>query len=106
MPEIVIDIARDFSKTPGARTRKEGPHSGQEFREAFLEKHFSSPEKPTLVIVLDGADGYATSFLEEAFGGLARIFGPAEVLARIRFVSNEDSILIDEIVGYINEANA
>lgn len=106
MLQVTINIANDFSKTPGARTKKEGPHSGQEFREKFLEKYFSDPSKPSLVIILDGADGYATSFLEEAFGGLARQFGRDEVLSRIQFISHEDSILIDEIKGYINEANS
>lgn len=104
MNSVILNIARDFSKTPGARTRSEGPHSGQEFREDFLEKYFNDTAIPKITIVLDGAEGYATSFLEEAFGGLARKFGKEAVLSRITFVSDEDSILLDEITSYINDS--
>ncbi len=36
----VIRIAKDFSETPGGRSRARGPHSGQKFREDMLEPLF------------------------------------------------------------------
>lgn len=35
-----IVICRDFSETPNARYRAEGPDSGEEFRESLLEPKY------------------------------------------------------------------
>lgn len=101
-----ISIAKDFSTTPGFRYKKEGPASGEEFREEKLEPWFKN-EKFTKVITinLDGTVGYATSFLEEAFGGLARKYGIDRVLSQLTFVSDDDPLLIDEIKDYIKHSN-
>ncbi|MGD1046399.1 MAG: STAS-like domain-containing protein [Bacteroidota bacterium] len=101
---LIINIAKDFSPTPGARFRTDGPYSGQEFRETFLEQLFSNPSKTEKIqIILDGSEGYATSFLEEAFGGLARKYGKDVCIKRFEFVSNEEAGLIDEIREYIED---
>lgn len=101
---VTVNIAKDFSATPGARYKGDGPYSGEEFREKLLEQHFSDPKlNYDVTVVLDGTEGYATSFLEEAFGGLARKFGKGGCLKRLKFVSNEESSLIDEIIGYIQD---
>ena len=103
---VTINIAKDFSDAPGGRYRKHGPLSGQEFREDYLEEYFEDKEnKEVITIILDGVEGYATSFLEEAFGGLAREYGSSRVLQRLRFVSEEDQFLVREIKKYIREAN-
>jgi hypothetical protein len=59
-----------------------------------------------LLIDLDDAEGYATSFLEEAFGGLARKYGAKAVLELLSFKSEDEPLLVDEIILYINDANA
>ena len=71
---IWLRIATDFSEIPGGRGRDEGDHSGEEFREEHLEPRFAEAlERGAILYVdLDGVEGYATSFLEEAFGGLTR----------------------------------
>ncbi|MBV5277473.1 MAG: STAS-like domain-containing protein [Campylobacteraceae bacterium] len=97
-----ISIADDFSEAPGARYYEDGPFSGQEFREKILNPAFENNDK--IKILLDGTEGYATSFLEESFGGLSRIFGKEDVLKKISFISLEDPTLIDEIIQYIEEA--
>ena len=81
--EVVINIAKDFSTTPGLRERKDSEHSGQEFREDFLEQYFAPGRKEVITIVLDGVIGYPASFLEEAFGGLARKFGAGSLPRKI-----------------------
>lgn len=102
-----IDIARQFSKAPGGRFRDDGKASGQEFRESFLEPLFADATgQDKIRVILDGSYGYPTSFLEEAFGGLARKFGAARVLARLDFISTEEPLLIDEIRSYIQTAEA
>lgn len=97
-----INIAQDFTDSPGARYYEDGDFSGQEFLEKLLKPAFEEHEK--IRIILDGTEGYATSFLEESFGGLARIFNAKDVLDKLEFISEEDASLIDEIIEYIEEA--
>lgn len=100
---IEIHIAHDFSKTPGGRNIDHGSYSGEEFRKNFLEEHFESNENYLIKIILDETYGYATSFLEEAFGGLSRKYGKDRVKKRLLFVSKEEPLLIDEISSYIDQ---
>lgn len=99
---------RDFSLTPGTRDRDEGTksNSGQEYREAILEPAFKDAIKDNygLEIDLDYTVGYGTSWLEEVFGGLTRLFGKEEVLNRLKFKSDEEPYLIEDIKEYIDEA--
>ena len=70
-----INIGEDFSKVPRGRYHSaDGQHTGGRFREHFLKEIFNNPEKYSrpVEIVLDSAEGYGSSFLEEAFGGLVR----------------------------------
>jgi len=105
--EIVqINIAKDFSTIPSSRYEKDGPFSGEEFRIKYLEPHFKDPKANYFIkIILDGVEGYATSFLEEAFGGLARIYGKQRCLERLEFISIEDRLLVEEIRQYIEECD-
>jgi hypothetical protein len=70
MPTSHLSIAKDFSAFPAGRERKDGPYSGERFREEILMPRLESSE--SLEIDLDGTMGYGSSFLEEAFGGLVR----------------------------------
>jgi hypothetical protein len=80
----VINIARDFSVTPGGRFLDEGPFTGERFRKTFLEPVVTAGQKAT--VVLDGVRGYPSSFLEEAFGGLIRAgFSGEQVLESFTF---------------------
>jgi hypothetical protein len=100
-----IIISETFSKTVGARFQKDGPSSGQEFRETLLEPKFEGLRKgKKLLIDFDGTYGYPPSFLEEAFGGLARILGKEAVLNKLEFKSDEEPSLIEEVIGYIKNA--
>jgi phosphomannomutase len=105
--EEYIKIATEFSATPGARYISDGKHSGQEFYETLLKDRYETAMKNgrKLTVDLDGTHGYATSFLDEAFGRLSKDFGAVNVFNNIFFVSNEEPYLIDEIKDYINEAN-
>jgi hypothetical protein len=61
-----------------------GPDSGEEFRTRLLKELKKVPGE--VQVLLDGAEGYGSSFLEEAFGGLIRLglLDPAEALTRIK----------------------
>ena len=101
-----LHIATEFSDVPGPRSRQEGDWSGEEFRDELLRPRFREAEKvgDKLVVDLDGGCGYATSFLEEAFGGLARVYSPERVLKVIEFKSTEEPYLIEDVREYIQEA--
>ena len=68
-----IDISRDFSRVPAGRHREDGDHSGEEFRDGFLVPALKEFE--SVRVVLDNTEGFGSSFLEEAFGGLVRYCG-------------------------------
>ena len=105
-PEMTLNIAREFSDVPGPRFRNEGDNSGQEFLEILLRPKFDEAEKAKkkILVDLDGGCGYPTSFLEEAFGGLARRYSHERVLKVLEFKSDEEPYLISDIRRYIQEA--
>lgn len=96
---ITIVIATDFTDAPGARYRKDGPKSGEEFLETLLRPRFVAAKESgsTLLIDLDGTWGYASSFLSGSFGALSREFGRETVRKYLRLKSDEDRVLLDKI---------
>lgn len=103
---MVILKVKDFSVTPGVRTPDEGPFSGEIYRTKIVEPRFteaiSNGEK--IKIILDGTLGYATSFLEEVFGGLVRTFGFELVKNNLEIVSDQRPFYLDDIDEYMNDA--
>ena len=67
-----IDVARNFTPYPVGRTRSDGRHSGEAFRDDYLVPALKAG---AVTVAMDGAKGYGSSFLEEAFGGLVRLRG-------------------------------
>jgi len=88
---IKIVIVDDFTDTPGARTYADGEFSGQEFYDKFLHPYFKDAisTKQKLFIDLDGTNGYASSFLNEAFSLLGNEFGADTVWASLELKSDE-----------------
>jgi len=108
MDKIIIKIADDYTKTPGVREEIEGDFPGEEFLKKILLPRFKQAiaEKKKLYVDLDDTAGYATSFLESAFGGLAREYKDHKiVLENIEFKSDDNPFLEDDIKEYIKDAN-
>lgn len=99
-------ISEQFSSTVGGRYRSDGKYSGEEFREDVLKYLFrhALENKETLEIDLDDTYGYPSSFLEESFGGLARIYDKDLINKYILIKSDDDPIQIERIKGYIEHA--
>lgn len=76
----LIDVGKDFTPTPGGRYRREGEWSGEQFREEILEPALKDGGE--VIVDLDGAEGFTTSFLDEVFGEMVRRFG-IEIMQRI-----------------------
>lgn len=98
-----FDIGIEFNAFPGGRFIADGPASGEEFRDDFLVKLFEDNDK--VIISLDSAMGYGSSFLEEAFGGLVRkkLIEKETLLQKLELESDQDSIK-DSIIQYIKDA--
>jgi hypothetical protein len=102
---IEINIAKDYSDTPGGRFIKEGPFSGEDFRETLLLPKYilAIDNNETLIVNMDGCFGYPSSFIDEAFGGLAKIYGSSEVLKHIDIISNDEPGLVEKIKKSIKD---
>jgi len=103
---MAIEIkVSDFSKTPGARYYTDGQFSGEEFYDKVLCDAFGRALEAdeTLIVDLDGTEGYATSFLDEAFRRLGEKFSPQTVLSHLKIISNEEPDWEQEIKSYISD---
>lgn len=102
---IMVSVAKDFTRFPSGRYKRNGATSGEAFREKFLEDPLRRGEH--LTVDLDGTVGYGSSFLEEAFGGVVRSLrlGPDFVLGHLN-VRSSDPELETEVRQYIVEAGA
>lgn len=103
-PKSVIHIAEDYSTEPFGRYHSDGDSNGTKFREELLKPSLEA--NSNITIIFDGAEGYGSSFLEEAFGGLVRLngFNRADLHERLTLISNDDPSLIDEVWEYIDSA--
>lgn len=103
---ITITIVKDFSDAPGGRYIHEGKFSGEQFRKKILLPKYNEALKSNekLEINFDGAFGYSTSFLEEAFGGLVRELNAKGILKNIIIVSHDDITVPKLIKEYVLEA--
>ena len=100
---VLINVARDFTSTPGGRVRSDGDFSAEEFFDGHLNPAFRrarSDEK--VVIEMDGTAGYAGSFIDEAFGRLARAY-PQDVRRQL-IIRTTSEDLREEIQAAVIEA--
>lgn len=102
-PKVTIDIAASFSAEPKGRYFLDGDESGQAFRERVLVPALAEAE--IVRVVLDGTEGYGSSFLDEAFAGLLRehSFTAQDFARRIQLVSEDDPSFLDEVMGYVDD---
>lgn len=105
---ITINIANEYTKTPGGRFKSEGEFSGEDFRDSILLPKYLEAVKHNqiLCINLDGGYGYGSSFLEEAFGGLVRKLNEVDIsiINIINIISDEEPQLKLDIMKYLKDA--
>ena len=100
---VRINVAKQFTRLPGARYISLGPFSGEEFRQRFLLEPLKQGK--TVIVELDGVRGYGSSFLEEAFGGTVRALNldPEDALQRLKVETSIKSWQLD-VEEYIRTA--
>lgn len=96
-----------FSEFPGPRYIELGPYSGELFRKEVLLPEIRA-NGGEIAVVLDGAFGYGSSFLDEAFGGLIRDGVSKEIVLKIceNLISEDDPSLKLEVTQWVKEAIA
>lgn len=98
-----IHIAEDFSDVPYGRYDADGPDNGQRFREELLADAIRDFDE--VHVYLDGAMGYGSSFLDEAFAGLFRNNNiDKNVIKKKLKIHTELDFLKDSIWSYIEDA--
>lgn len=87
-----ISVIGDFSDVPGLRHCSISEKSGEEFYHKVLNAEFKEAYEKgeKLTVNLDGTDGYASSFLDEAFGNLVYDFTLDIVKKYVEIVSIEE----------------
>lgn len=109
---MTIDMAVQFSRHPAGRVPSDGPNNGERFRNELLVPTLTDAlaqgSVGQVVIDIDGCRSFGSSFLEEAFGGLARLpgfpFADAVKLLKIRSNKPHLKIYKDAILGYLEDA--
>jgi hypothetical protein len=103
MNQTVVDVGAEFSRYPAGRFPNDGKFNGETFRCKYLTPPLKAGHK--LLIKLDGAVDYGSSFLEEAFGGLVRVenFTPSALRKSIMFYTVNHPFVPDEIWSYIDD---
>ena len=105
METKMISIARDFSPHPAGRYRSDGPFSGEKFRDDFLYPALLGSAH--VEVDMDGALGYGSSFLDEAFAGLVRKHGLSAKELRIKLnLKCAVRLFADRAWQYIDEEDA
>jgi len=102
-----LSIAKDFSDVPWGRYPEDGDYCGENFR----ERHLVPPlldRTEKVIVELDGVEGFGSSFLDEAFGGMVRkgYFTADELKARLKVETTqpEFQMYVTLIWRYIAEA--
>lgn len=98
----VIKVGQDFHYAPAGRSTNDGPFSGEAFRKRILVPALKASD--SVVVELDDTEGYGSSFLEEAFGGLVREGYSASQLHKMLDLRSDDDALLREIWEYVDEA--
>jgi hypothetical protein len=90
MKKKTINFVQDFTDTPGGRYRHEGPFSGEQFRDEILEPAVKNFDE--VLLNLNGAIGFPSSFIDEAFGGLIENLGYDTVTAKLKVLLDDDDV--------------
>ncbi|MGS0694911.1 STAS-like domain-containing protein [Shewanella sp. 0m-4] len=108
------NIGLNFCDTPAGRYKDDGQHTGEHFREDVLKGLIEKLEpEEKLIIKIDDVEGYGSSFLDEAFGGMVgKGYITADKFTDLLIIEFEDgddaesfSFFKNKIYDYITKAN-
>lgn len=100
----ILKIAELFNSAPGGGLRKDGPFSGEEFREDYLKPMLDSLKiNESLLIDFDGAFGYSSSFLHEVFFAFYEKYPEYGNTRLIAVKSDEEPSICKEVTDMLYE---
>jgi len=105
MQTINYNFAQEYSEYPGGRFIRLGDFSGEDFREKVLRRVFEDNDK----IVIDASEiktSFTPSFLDEAFGALAKEFGLEKFNKTVDLFSNTNPKLKEKMMYYVERATS
>lgn len=103
MEKILIKVT-DFTEYPDVRYRDQDTHSGEEYYYDVINPNFklALSENKILIVDLDNTAGYASSFLDEAFGNLVYDFDFELIKRHLDIISKQEpdwkKIILQEIL--------
>ena len=103
MEEILIKVA-NFTEYPDVRYREQDDFSGEEYYYSVIKPNFiqALANNMLLCVDLDNTAGYASSFLDEAFGNLVYDFDYDNILKHLNIISIQEpdwkEIIINEVL--------
>lgn len=100
--DSIIKYIRDYAQSPGPRYNEQGKKSGEDFFNSCLKAWFDEAVEKAhkLVVVLDGTDGYLSSFLDESFGRLVYFYGSDMVQKNVHIISENAPFLKDKLFSW------
>jgi hypothetical protein len=103
MEKILINVT-DFTEYPDVRYIDQDENSGEEYYYNVIQPNFelALSENKILIVDLDNTAGYASSFLDEAFGNLVYDFDFASIKKHLDIISTQEpdwkNIILEEIL--------
>jgi hypothetical protein len=93
-----------FTTLPGARYKKDGDGSAEEFFDDYIKQHLENKEP--ILIDFDNTWGYASSFLSELALKISRQckHNKLDVREKIEIKSNDEPGLVKRFWDYIDES--
>lgn len=104
-PNDLKVYVRQYAEYPGPRYCDQGDFSGEDFYHSILNPEFAKAydSKGKLVVDLDGTAGYASSFLDEAFGNLVFDFSAGIVRNHLVIISKQEpdwkELILNEVLS-------
>lgn len=96
-----ISVLQDFTEFPALRHCNISDKSGEEFYHNVLNKEFKQAyeKNEILTVNLDETAGYASSFLDEAFGNLVYDYTLDVVKSKIQIISEQEPHWKDMLIN-------
>lgn len=100
---VKYKFIEQYTKFPGGRFERLGPYSGENFRETVLRNIFESG-KSIEIDATGVVTSFSPSFLDEAFGTLAKEYGLAKFKETVKLFSNDNPGLTEKMMYYVERA--
>jgi|1185.fasta_scaffold404053_2 hypothetical protein len=90
-----INFVNDFTDCPGGRLVIHGEYSGELFRDKYLKPALEGSDR--VVLEMDGAIGFPSSFIDEVFGILSEQVGYDTLKSKLDIKLTDDPMALKEI---------